>query len=85
MPYGNAFGERAHLEGLNLVGLKRRGFAREDIHTLRAAYRQMFANEGTLEERLNDVATQFAENKVVMDMVQFLRQDSSRAVCQPKK
>ena len=47
-----ALGNRAHLSGLNIVGLQRRGFSREDIHNLRRAYRSLFADEGTLMERL---------------------------------
>ena len=47
IPFGNVWGNHAHLEGLNLVGLKRRGFSREAINTLRAAYRMLFAEEGT--------------------------------------
>ena len=39
IPYGMAFGNRAHLSGLNIVGLQRRGFSREDIQSLRRAYR----------------------------------------------
>ncbi|MCH2037884.1 MAG: acyl-ACP--UDP-N-acetylglucosamine O-acyltransferase, partial [Rickettsiales bacterium] len=55
IPYGQAVGERASLTGLNLIGLKRRGFSRDDIHSLRSAYRLMFSPEGTLSERVNDV------------------------------
>src|SRR5262249_658978 len=43
IPYGMALGNRAHLSGLNIIGLQRRGFSREDIHTLRRAYRLLFA------------------------------------------
>ncbi len=43
IPYGMALGNRARLAGLNLVGLKRSGFDREAIHTLRAAYRMIFS------------------------------------------
>ena len=39
IPYGMALGNRAHLSGLNIVGLQRRGFSRADIHDLRRAYR----------------------------------------------
>ena len=39
IPYGSVWGNHAHLEGLNLVGLKRRGFSREAINNLRATYR----------------------------------------------
>ena len=56
IPYGSVWGNHAHLEGLNLVGLKRRGFSRETINDLRAAYRLLFADEGTFQERIDDVA-----------------------------
>ena len=56
IPYGMALGNRAHLSGLNIVGLQRRGFSRGDIHDLRRAYRLLFAAEGTLIERMEDVA-----------------------------
>jgi UDP-N-acetylglucosamine acyltransferase len=84
IPYGSVVGNRAYLSGLNIVGIKRRGFSREEIHTLRNAYRLLFAQEGTMLERLDDVAEMFADNEVVMDIVTFMRADSSRSVCQPK-
>ncbi|MDX1483145.1 MAG: acyl-ACP--UDP-N-acetylglucosamine O-acyltransferase [Alphaproteobacteria bacterium] len=84
IPYGSVMGNRAYLSGLNTVGLKRRGFSREDIHSLRAAYRLLFAEEGTLSERLADVADMFEDNAAVMEIVHFIQADSSRAVCQPQ-
>jgi UDP-N-acetylglucosamine acyltransferase len=83
IPYGTVMGNRAYLSGLNIVGLKRRGFSREDIHSLRNAYRLLFAPEGTLSERLEDVAKLFVESAAVMDIVDFIRVDSSRALCTP--
>ncbi|MFQ5958020.1 MAG: acyl-ACP--UDP-N-acetylglucosamine O-acyltransferase [Alphaproteobacteria bacterium] len=85
IPYGSVMGDRAHLSGLNIVGLKRRGFGREDIHALRRAYRLLFAQEGTMAERLADVTQLFAENEAVMEIVEFIGSDSTRAVCQPKE
>lgn len=84
IPYGSVMGNRAHLSGLNIVGMKRRGFSRDDIHALRNAYRLLFAEEGTLQERLADVAEMFASRPHVMEIVDFVRADSSRALCQPK-
>lgn len=84
IPYGSVTGNRARLSGLNIVGLKRREFSRDDIHTLRSAYRLLFAQEGTLSERLADVATLFKDSPAVMEIVEFIRTDSSRAICQPK-
>lgn len=83
IPYGSVTGNRARLSGLNIVGLKRRGFSRDVIHALRNAYRLLFAQEGTLSERIEDVADLFSENEPVMEIVDFIRTDSSRAICQP--
>jgi len=83
IPYGSVMGNRAYLAGLNLVGLKRRGFTREQIHELRNAYRLMFAQEGTFQERLADVAELFASNAEVMDIVNFVRAGGSRPLCMP--
>ena len=84
IPYGSVLGNRAYLSGLNTIGLKRRGFGRNEIHGLRAAYRLLFAQEGTMQERLVDVANMFADHKQVMEIVEFIQEDSSRALCQPK-
>jgi UDP-N-acetylglucosamine acyltransferase len=84
IPYGSVVGNRAHLSGLNIIGLKRRGFSRAIISDLRRAYRLIFAEEGTLNERLDDVAELFDDNEPVMEIVRFIRTDSSRAICQPR-
>ena len=84
IPYGSVIGNRARLTGLNIIGLKRRGFSRGDIADLRKAYRLMFAEEGSMAERLNDASDMYKENKAVMDIVEFIRGDSSRAICQPR-
>jgi UDP-N-acetylglucosamine acyltransferase len=84
IPYGSVIGNRARLSGLNIVGLKRRGFSREDIHNLRKAYRLIFAEEGTLSERILDVAELFPNTEAVSDILDFITADSSRSICQPK-
>ena len=84
IPYGSVMGDRARLSGLNVVGLKRRRFSRESIHALRTAYRLLFAQEGAMAERLADVEAMFGDNEPVMDIVNFIRFDSSRAMCQPR-
>lgn len=83
IPYGTVIGNRAHLAGLNLIGLKRRGFSRDDIHALRNAHKALFQGEGTMLERLAVVAEQFAGCVPVMEVVEFIRADASRAICQP--
>ncbi|MGD1934295.1 MAG: acyl-[acyl-carrier-protein]--UDP-N-acetylglucosamine O-acyltransferase, partial [Candidatus Phaeomarinobacter sp.] len=84
IPYGSVLGNRAVLKGLNIVGLKRRGFSRDQIHTLRRAYRLLFAEEGTLQERVADVADEFGDNETVMDIVEFIRADTKRKLVTPR-
>jgi UDP-N-acetylglucosamine acyltransferase len=84
IPYGLVSSEHANLVGLNLVGLKRRGFDRATIHALRNAYRLLFAQEGTMSERVKDVSNMFNDNKLVMDMVEFINNPSKHSIMQPK-
>jgi UDP-N-acetylglucosamine acyltransferase len=84
IPYGMAVGNRAVLTGLNLVGLKRRKFDREEIHKLRAAYRMIFASEGTLRERVEDAAELFKGNALVQDVVAFIAAASDRPILLPR-
>ena len=49
IPFGMALGNRASLAGLNVVGLKRRGFSHEAIHELRRAYKMLFSGQGHTE------------------------------------
>ena len=85
IPYGMALGNRAYLAGLNLVGLKRRGFSREQIHDLRRAYRLIFAAEGTLKERIEDVGNEFGTHAEVQEILAFIRGGTDRAVCVPRE
>ena len=84
IPYGSTIGDRARLSGLNVVGLRRRKFSKEGVHQLRAAYRMLFAEEGTLNERIEDVAGMFSSHAAVMDIVAFMRAESQRGLTQPK-
>ncbi|PPR23228.1 MAG: Acyl-[acyl-carrier-protein]--UDP-N-acetylglucosamine O-acyltransferase [Alphaproteobacteria bacterium MarineAlpha10_Bin2] len=84
IPYGSVMGDRARLAGLNLVGLKRRGFGRDIIHDMRRAFRLLFAQEGTMTERLADVSDLFNAIEPVMDIVDFIQVESTRPICQPK-
>jgi len=84
IPYGQVMGDRARLNGLNIIGMQRRGFSRDDIQGLRSAYNCLFGDAGTLSERVDEVARRFGGIGPVDDLVAFIRADSSRAICQPK-
>ncbi len=84
IPFGMALGNRAYLNGLNIVGLKRRGYEREKIHNLRKAYRLIFSTEGTIVERLEDTEKMFAKDENVMRVINFIRTESDRSLCIPR-
>jgi len=84
IPYGSVRGNAAYLTGLNIVGLKRRGFSRDKIRDFRSAYRLLFAHEGTFAERLGDVTKLYSDHELVMEIVDFIREQKSRSICMPK-
>jgi UDP-N-acetylglucosamine acyltransferase len=85
IPYGTVRGAPAALIGLNIVGMKRRGFAKQDIQALRTAYRLLFAQEGTMAERLEDVAALYADHPPVKAIVDFIRAADARALTLPRQ
>jgi UDP-N-acetylglucosamine acyltransferase len=84
IPYGMALGNRAYLAGLNIIGLRRRGFSREQIHDLRRAYRLLFAQEGSLSERVDDLAAEFSDHPTVHEILDFIREGKDRSLCTPR-
>ncbi|WP_306253854.1 acyl-ACP--UDP-N-acetylglucosamine O-acyltransferase [Parvularcula sp. IMCC14364] len=84
IPYGSVIGNHARLEGLNIVGMKRRNTPRAVIHKIRSAYRLLFAQEGTLQERIEDVSEMFSDSEEVSRIISFIKAESSRPLCTPK-
>jgi UDP-N-acetylglucosamine acyltransferase len=84
IPYGLVMGDRARLHGVNIVGMQRRGFNRDDIQGLRSAYQFLFSEAGTFSDRVNEAAERFGGIAPVDEIIAFIRADSSRAICQPK-
>jgi UDP-N-acetylglucosamine acyltransferase len=78
IPYGNVFGNRAHLEGLNLIGLERRGFLRQDIQLLNQTFRRLFLGEGVFSDRLEALIEENSENKYVQRLIEFIRSVDKR-------
>lgn len=85
IPYGSAVGNHAELVSLNLVGMKRRGVSRAAIHELRAAYKALFENTGTFEERVDAVAERYAASAEVMRVIRFIREDTRRPLMAPPR
>lgn len=85
IPYGLVMGERARLAGLNLVGLERRGFPREDVNTLLKAYKEIFYGEGNFSSRMDKARGTYAERPLVSDILEFAANRHSRPLCQPRQ
>jgi UDP-N-acetylglucosamine acyltransferase len=85
IPYGMVVGDRARLGGLNVIGLKRRGFSHDEIHTMRKAYKMLFAANGEFSERVDQAAGEFAECGPVQEIVAFIRTASERNICLPRR
>lgn len=83
IPFGSVTGERGHLAGLNLVGLKRAGVERSQIHGLRAAFGEMFAGEGTLQDRTRAALERHPDNPLVAEVAGFILTDSARSFTVP--
>ncbi|MDA7946623.1 MAG: acyl-ACP--UDP-N-acetylglucosamine O-acyltransferase [Hyphomicrobiaceae bacterium] len=85
IPYGMVVGPRASLKGLNVIGIKRRGFDREQLRNLREAYDNLFAEEGTLVERVEAVEKAFPDDEHITSILEFIRAESSRSLSVPKQ
>ena len=84
IPFGFALGQTGALVGLNVVGLRRRGATRADMHRLRRAYRLMFFTEGRLAERIETLAREFADDPLVGRIVAFARAGAKRPLMRPR-
>lgn len=84
IPYGLVQAPRGELEGLNLVGLKRRGVSRADISALRAAFREMSQGEGTFMDRVKRLGND-TDSDYVRRIVEFVTGESDRSFLTPRK
>ncbi len=85
IPFGFAFGPKAELVGLNIVGLKRRGHGRADLHRLRQCYRALFLGGGAFQERLAAAEADYGADPLVGKVVDFLRAGGSRPPMMPPR
>ncbi len=83
-PYCVAQGDRARLFGLNLIGLKRRGFGEEQLNALKKAYRTLFAEGLTLKEAVDRTRQEQASSPEVVHLTDFIA-SSQRGICRPRR
>ncbi len=72
IPFGSVIGNRARLAGLNIIGLRRRGVERAQLHALRGAFRMLFRGEGVFAERIALVRATYGTEPLVAEMLAFV-------------
>ena len=82
IPYAMVHGNRSVLQGLNLIGLRRKNIPNKEILVLSEAYKEIFKNEN-LTENLKNLSTEIKKNALVKDVVEFLEKDKKRPICTP--
>ena len=85
IPFGYVTGQHAKLVGINVIGMKRRGFKREDMHRLRRAQNEIFAESGTFKQRLEIAAKTYAGDPVVGRVIAFIQEGGPRPLVQPPR
>lgn len=83
IPYGSAWGNHARLHGLNLIGLKRKGYGKDQVRRLLAAFRDLFEGTGVFADRLDAVEAGYADLPEIMEIVAFIRDGGKRPLCLP--
>jgi UDP-N-acetylglucosamine acyltransferase len=84
IPFVMATGRFARLAGLNVVGLKRRGYDKETLHALHQAYRLFFTTQGPRTDRLAAVTEKYGTVPAVMAMIDFIRDAGNRPLALPR-
>ena len=82
IPYGIVHGNRGILQGLNLIGLRRRNIPNKEILKLSEAYKEIFKSEN-LTENLKNLDLNLKKHELVKDVVEFLEKDKKRPICTP--
>jgi UDP-N-acetylglucosamine acyltransferase len=80
IPFGSVIGNRARLAGLNVIGLKRRGFEKAAIMKLHTAFRVLFRHEGVFARRLEETRGEFGKDPLVAEVLAFIDGESHRGL-----
>lgn len=83
IPFGMATGDRAALGGLNIIGMRRAGIKRSEMHALRHAYKALFDRARPIRENAEQVASEFSESGLVQDVVAFVQSGGKRPFITP--
>ncbi len=82
-PFGLSIGNRNYLQGLNLIGLRRKKYDNKKILGLDKAYKEIFASKN-LHENLSTINGQYKDNELVTEVIRFIEKDKKRPICSPQ-
>ena len=82
-PFGLSIGNRNYLQGLNLIGLRRRKYDNKKIIGLDKAYKEIFSSKN-LHENLNNINGAYKDNELVGEVIKFIEKDKKRPICSPQ-
>ena len=82
IPYGVSLGNRNYLDGINIIGLRRKNISNKDIICLSDAYKEIFKTE-SLNENLSKLNGNFKDNIFVQEIINFINKDKKRPICTP--
>ena len=82
IPYGIVHGNRSVLQGLNLIGLRRKNFQNKEIIVLSDAYKEIFKNEN-LTGNLKNLSEEHKSSELVKEVINFIEKDKKRPICTP--
>ena len=82
IPFGIAHGNRSILQGINLIGLRRKNILNQDIMILSEAYKEIFKNEN-LTDNLKNLSNELKKHELVSEVVSFIEKDKKRPICTP--
>ncbi|MDQ8728771.1 acyl-ACP--UDP-N-acetylglucosamine O-acyltransferase [Bradyrhizobium sp. LHD-71] len=85
IPFGLANGQYAFLDGLNIVGMRRRKFTRERLHKVRSFYQELFHGGGAFADRLAALQDERESDPAIAEILDFLGQDGKRSLVLPKQ
>ena len=82
-PFGLSIGNRNYLQGLNLIGLRRKKYDNQKIMGLDKAYKEIYASK-SLHENLSKINGEYKDNELVSEVIRFIEKDKKRPICSPQ-
>ena len=83
IPFGLSIGNRNYLQGINLIGLRRKKYDNKKIMGLDKAYKEIFSSKN-LHENLSKINGEYKDNKLVSEVIKFIEKDKKRPICSPQ-